>query len=72
MQLELERLRLKRKTDRSGGERREVIQAGGANVVSGKARFPDLPHFIDKKYDLDSYFMQFKRYATVANWLKLS
>ena len=68
MQLKLERLRLERKTDRSGKEERESNQVESARIVFGGARSSDLPHFIDEKDDLDSYLLGFKKYATFANW----
>ena len=61
-------MRLKPETDRSIGKGREENQEGGARVVFGGTRSPDLPHFIDGKDDLDSYLLRFERYATFANW----
>ena len=54
MQAELERSRLKREADHVAREGREANQAGGARVIFGGTRSPDLPHFIDGKDDLDS------------------
>ena len=68
MQMELERLRLERDADRYAGEGREANKTGGARVLFGGTRSPDLPHFVDRKDDLDSYLLRFERYATVANW----
>ena len=68
MQIELERLRLEREANCSAGEGGEANQAGGARVAFGEKRFPNLPHFVDGKDDLDSYLLLFERYATVANW----
>ena len=65
IQLELERLRLEQKTYRCGGKTEEANQAGGS-------RFADLPHYIDKKNNLDSYVLLFERYATVANWPQIN
>ena len=56
MQMKLERLSLKREADRSAGEGGEANQAGGARVVFGGTRSPDLPHFVDGKDDLDQGF----------------
>ena len=52
MQLVLERLRLKRETNRSAGEGGETNQARGTHVVFGGARFHDLPHLVDGKMTL--------------------
>ena len=66
--MELKRLRLEREADRAAGEGGETNQAGGARVVFGGTRSPDLPHFVDGKDNLDSYLLHFERCATAANW----
>ena len=33
-----------------------------------EARSSDVPHFIEKKVDLDSHPLRVERYAIVANW----
>ena len=70
MQLEVKVFRSERKTVYSGGEGGNTNSAEGVRVVFGRARYPDLPKFFDKENDLDNYLLQFKRYATLANWLQ--
>ena len=69
MQLKLERLLFDLETNCFGEEDSKAKQVGSARVVIGRARSPDLHHFIDENDNLDSYLLQFKRYAIVANWL---
>ena len=63
----MERLRFKRETDLFNGEGGEENQAGGARVVFGRDKSPNLPHFIDEKDDLDSYLLRL-RDMLHANW----
>ena len=59
MPLELESLRLKRKTDRSAGEGGEANQEGEACLVFDGAKSPDLLQFLDGKNNIklsDLYF----------------
>ena len=58
MMLELERLRHKRETNLSYREGEKANQAGNERVIFGGAISPDLPHFMDRKGDLDSYLLQ--------------
>ena len=68
MRFELEKLRLKRETNHFVCEGSEANQVGSSHDVFGGASSPDLLHFIDQKDDLDSYLLQFEKYATAANW----
>ena len=64
--IEVEKLRLEleaRKLSQSqNGE--QFTQGSVENVV----RTPPLPSFVDKKNNLDEYFLRFERYASVAKW----
>ena len=68
MRFELEKLRLKRERNHFVSEGSEANQVGSSQDVFGGARSPDLLHFIDQKDDLDSYLLQFEKYAAAANW----
>ena len=57
MKFEERKMQLELESDHSGKEEREANQAEGTSVIFGGARSPDLPHFIDKKDDLDSYML---------------
>jgi len=36
--------------------------------MPARVKSTDLPSFIDRKNDLDSYLLRFERYANVAKW----
>ena len=69
--MELERLKLDLEAKRletaarPAGIAKEVIWRS-ARI----ARLPELPAFVDGRYDLDNYLLRFERYATVADWEK--
>jgi len=58
-------MRLELETKRLDAENRGATQG---RIMSARVKSPDLPSFSDGKDDLDSYLLQFERYATVANW----
>ena len=64
LKLELEAKRLEIAA-RPAGIAEEVVRRS-ARI----ARSPELPAFVDGRDDLDNYFLQFERYATVAGWEK--
>ena len=69
MQLELEKLRLKRRQIALVEKDRKRLRYW-MRADFGGPRFPDLPHFIDGKDDLFATIdlLQFKRCSNVANW----
>ena len=48
----------------------QFAQLNGSNVAASTTRVksPKLPVFVDGKDELDSYFLRFKRFASVNGW----
>ena len=63
--LECERLHKQRSA--SSEDQQAALSQASQNAVA-RTKAPALPGFVDGKDNLDSYFLCFERYATIAGW----